>query len=36
MAEPPLLRVIDAVTDRGPDLDAGLMFYRDRLGHELL
>ncbi|MBO0837372.1 MAG: VOC family protein, partial [Actinobacteria bacterium] len=32
----PLLRKIDAVTIPVPDLDAGLSFYRDRLGHELL
>jgi catechol 2,3-dioxygenase-like lactoylglutathione lyase family enzyme len=31
----PLLRKIDAVTIPVPDLDAGLGFYRDRLGHEL-
>jgi predicted enzyme related to lactoylglutathione lyase len=31
----PLLRKIDAVTIPVPDLDAGLAFYRDRLGHEL-
>jgi predicted enzyme related to lactoylglutathione lyase len=31
----PLLRKIDAVTIPVPDLDAGLDFYRDRLGHEL-
>jgi predicted enzyme related to lactoylglutathione lyase len=32
----PLLRKIDAVTVPVPDLDAGLAFYRDRLGHQLL
>jgi predicted enzyme related to lactoylglutathione lyase len=32
----PLIRKIDAVTVPVPDLDAGLRFYRDRLGHELL
>jgi predicted enzyme related to lactoylglutathione lyase len=31
----PLLRKIDAVTIPVPDLDAGLGFYRDQLGHEL-
>ena len=31
-----LLRYVDAVTFRVPDLDAGLAFYRDRLGHELI
>jgi catechol 2,3-dioxygenase-like lactoylglutathione lyase family enzyme len=31
----PLLRRIDAVTVRVPDLDAGLRFYRDHLGHAL-
>ncbi len=29
----PLLRAVDAVTVRVPDLDAGLAFYRDQLGH---
>ncbi len=33
--ERPLLRKVDAVTFRVPDLDAGLAFYRDALGHEL-
>lgn len=32
----PLLRKVDAVTVAVPDLDAGLAFYRDSLGHELL
>ena len=32
----PLLRLVDAVTVPVPDLDAGLRFYRDRLGHRLL
>ena len=32
----PLLRRIDAVTVPVPDLDTGLRFYRDRLGHALL
>lgn len=32
----PLLDSVDAVTVRVPDLDAGLDFYRDVLGHRLL
>ena len=32
----PLLSGVDAVTVPVPDLDAGLAFYRDRLGHPLL
>ena len=32
----PLFRQLDAVTVRVPDLDQGLSFYRDQLGHELL
>lgn len=36
MSEPgPLLRKVDAVTVPVPDLDAGLRFYRDVLGHPL-
>ncbi|WP_433166986.1 VOC family protein [Kribbella sp. CA-247076] len=31
-----LLRAVDAVTVRVPDLDSGLAFYRDALGHELV
>jgi predicted enzyme related to lactoylglutathione lyase len=31
-----LLRKVDAVTVRVPDLDSGLEFYRDGLGHELV
>ncbi|MGW1339637.1 VOC family protein [Kribbella sp. NPDC002412] len=31
-----LLRAVDAVTVRVPDLDRGLAFYRDALGHELV
>jgi catechol 2,3-dioxygenase-like lactoylglutathione lyase family enzyme len=31
----PTLRKVDAVTFRVPDLDTGLAFYRDALGHEL-
>ena len=33
--EDPLLRKVDAVTVRVPDLDAGLAFYADALGHRL-
>jgi catechol 2,3-dioxygenase-like lactoylglutathione lyase family enzyme len=32
----PVLRKIDAVTVPVPDLDSGLAYYRDRLGHPLL
>jgi catechol 2,3-dioxygenase-like lactoylglutathione lyase family enzyme len=32
----PVLRRVDAVTVPVPDLEAGLRFYRDALGHELL
>jgi predicted enzyme related to lactoylglutathione lyase len=35
MAATPLFQKIDAVTVPVPDLDAGLRFYRDSLGHEL-
>jgi predicted enzyme related to lactoylglutathione lyase len=31
----PLFQKVDAVTVPVPDLDAGLRFYRDALGHEL-
>jgi predicted enzyme related to lactoylglutathione lyase len=31
----PLLQKVDAVTVPVPDLDVGLGFYRDRLGHQL-
>jgi predicted enzyme related to lactoylglutathione lyase len=31
----PLIRKVDAVRIPVPDLDAGLAFYRDRLGHKL-
>ena len=31
-----LFRTVDAVLLPVPDLDAGLAFYRDRLGHQLL
>lgn len=40
MAQPPqapgLLRKVDCVQLPVPDLDTGLAFYRDRLGHELI
>ena len=32
----PVLRAVDAVTVPVPDLDAGLDFYRDRLGQQLI
>jgi predicted enzyme related to lactoylglutathione lyase len=32
----PLLRTVDAVTIPVPNLESGLAFYRDRLGHTLL
>jgi len=32
---PPLLRAVDAVMLSVPDLDAGIGFYRDQLGHRL-
>jgi catechol 2,3-dioxygenase-like lactoylglutathione lyase family enzyme len=32
----PLIRKVDCVRLHVPDLDAGLAFYRDRLGHELV
>jgi lactoylglutathione lyase len=32
----PLFRTVDCVQLPVPDLDAGLAFYRDRLGHELV
>jgi predicted enzyme related to lactoylglutathione lyase len=35
MSATPLLHKLDAVTVPVPDLDAGLRFYRDSLGHEL-
>jgi catechol 2,3-dioxygenase-like lactoylglutathione lyase family enzyme len=31
-----VLRMVDAVTVSVPDLDQGLAFYRDRLGHDLI
>ena len=36
MTGSPLLAAVDAVMVPVPDLDAGLAFYRDRLGHRLL
>jgi predicted enzyme related to lactoylglutathione lyase len=36
MGGSPLLRLVDAVTIPVPDLDEGLRFYADRLGHQLL
>jgi predicted enzyme related to lactoylglutathione lyase len=36
MSAAPLLAAVDAVTVPVPDLDAGIAFYRDRLGHPLL
>lgn len=36
MSQSPVLRMVDAVTVSVPDLDQGLEFYRDRLGHDLL
>jgi predicted enzyme related to lactoylglutathione lyase len=36
MTTQPLLRSVDAVTVPVSDLDAGLSFYRDRLGHSVL
>jgi len=33
---PPLFRAVDCLRIPVPDLDAGLRFYRDELGHELL
>ena len=35
-ATEPLLRGVDSVEVRVPDLDQGLAFYRDKLGHELV
>ena len=32
----PLLRKVDAVMVRVPDLESGLAFYRDKLGHQVL
>ena len=36
MSREPVLRMVDAVTLPVPDLDQGLEFYQDELGHELL
>ena len=36
MSPSPVLRMVDAVTVPVPDLDQGLAFYQDRLGHELI
>ena len=36
MAPSPVLRLVDAVTIPVPDLDEGLRFYCDQLGHQLL
>ena len=36
MAPSPVLRLVDAVTIPVPDLNEGLRFYRDQLGHQLL
>jgi predicted enzyme related to lactoylglutathione lyase len=33
--EPPLLRKVDCIRIPVPDLEAGLAFYRDKLGHDL-
>ena len=35
MRNPPVLHSIDAITIRVPDLDSGLRFYRDAMGHDL-
>ena len=32
----PLIRKVDCVRLYVPDLEAGLTFYRDRLGHEMI
>jgi lactoylglutathione lyase len=32
----PLIRKVDCIQIQVPDLDAGLAFYRDRLGHRLV
>ena len=36
MSNVPTLRAIDAVTVPVPDLDQGLAYYRDKLGHEVI
>jgi predicted enzyme related to lactoylglutathione lyase len=35
MRNPPVLQSVDAITIRVPDLDSGLRFYRDVMGHDL-
>jgi predicted enzyme related to lactoylglutathione lyase len=35
MRSAPLFQKLDAVTVRVPDLDSGLRFYRDAMGHQL-
>jgi predicted enzyme related to lactoylglutathione lyase len=35
MRNAPVLQGIDAITIRVPDLDSGLRFYRDAMGHDL-
>jgi predicted enzyme related to lactoylglutathione lyase len=35
MQNTPVLHSIDAITIRVPDLDSGLRFYRDAMGHDL-
>jgi catechol 2,3-dioxygenase-like lactoylglutathione lyase family enzyme len=35
MSAAPLFQMVDAVTVPVPDLDAGLRFYCDSLGHQL-
>ena len=36
MSRSPLLRLVDCVTIPVPDLDEGLRFYGDQLGHQLI
>lgn len=36
MGNPAVLRAIDAVTVPVPDLDQGLAYYRDQLGHQVI
>jgi catechol 2,3-dioxygenase-like lactoylglutathione lyase family enzyme len=36
MRNAPLLRAVDAVTVWVPDLEQGLAYYRDQLGHEVI
>src|SRR5215212_773930 len=36
MPERPLFRKVDAIEVSVPDLDEGLAYYRDRLGHDLV